>query len=537
MPRDFDSRAGAHMASVLTLLLFVLPSCGSTGKNGGASGAGGSDATGGSSTNRGGSADGGHDMTGDAGNENVAPGKCEAAAASKDGAVQSAISPQPSAYVSDVAAGCDGSFVVTGEAPLGITFDRADNTKVELKDATVWLAKYDARGELAFAKPIAQGRNDDSVWGYPAIFPDGSVVVGGVFGTSAVFGGGESNETTLHTLDARLDGFVARYTSTGALDWVQQIGPANSVYVSGVAAGPDGITYAAIHANNTQGVTLGPGVLDVQLAGGDSAIATLDAHGKFLAASLSSALEPQPMKLIAAADGGVIVAGRNYEDALVGKGAPTPKMLASPGLFMAHLSRELQLQWVRPVSVPTNTLSTALLPDGSGAFVGSFSTSLTLGKGEAGEVTFTNQGGEKDGFVARLDSEGKLAWAIQLASADDVNAYGVAAMADGSIWVSGAFGVVGGKESTLELASGTPSALSVSGTGSTNFVARFGARGNVAWATTFADDAYLHTQAMSASPGSLIAVGTFDGSATFGAASHQLTAKSSPSSFIARLGP
>jgi hypothetical protein len=200
------------------------------------------------------------------------------------------------------------------------------------------------------------------------------------------------------------------------------------------------------------------------------------------------------------------------------------------------LSRELELEWVRPVSLPTDSFGTALLPDGSGAFVGNFSKTLTLGKGETGEVTFTKQGLDKDSFLARLDSEGKLAWAIQLASADDVNAYGVAAMADGSVWISGAFGKVGGKQSTLVLAPGTPSALSISGMGSTNFVARFGAQGSVAWATTFADEVYLRTQALSASPGSLIAVGTFDGSATFGDA-HQLTAKSSPSSFFARLGP
>ena len=538
MPWDIHSRAGVQVAGLAALLVFAVPGCGSTGKNGGSTGGGGSEANGGSGANGGErAASGAPEMSGNAGSNNVAPGKCNAAAAAKDGSVESAITPQPSAYVSGVSAACDGSFVVTGQAPRGITFERADATKVELKDASVWFAKFDAKGQLAFAKPIVEGKSDDAVWAYPAVFPDGSLVLGGVFGTSAVFAQGEPNETKLDTLGTRLDGFVARYTATGALDWVQQIGPAGEVYVSGIAAGPNGLTYAAIHANNVGGVTLGPGVLDAELAGGDWAIATLDAHGKFLAASLGSALEPMPMKVVAAADGGVVVAGRGYAGGLFAKGTAQEQKQASPGLFMAHFSQDLQLDWVRSVDIPTDTFSSAVLPDGSGAFVSNFVRSVTLGEGEASEVTFTKQGVDKDGYVARIDDQGKLAWAVQLASADDVHAYGVTATADGSVWVAGEFGASAGKVSTLELGPGTPSVLSITGTGLTNFVARFAEDGKVEWATTFADEAYLHTQAMSAAPGSLIAAGMFNGSVSFGSAAHQLDAVSSPSTFITRLGP
>ncbi len=515
--------------------------CGSTGSHG-AVGAGGNGVAQAGSTSGGGAGTAGS-VGGDvaAGVGNVAgdvgmPGDCSQAVAAKDGAVLSAISPQPSAYVSDVVAGCDGSFVVTGEAPRGITFDRADGTKLALADAALWIAKLDAQNKLVWANAIPEGVSDDSVWAYPSLFPDGSVVVGGVFGTSATFGQGQPNETTLTTLGARLDGFIARYEADGTFAWVTQLGPAGAAWVSGIAAGPNGVTYVAVLSNNLPGFTLAPGTLDLKLKGGDWAIAKLDATGAFVAATAGTVAEPYPMKVLPAADGGVLVAGRHGLNAQIGVGQAGAVTL-SGALFLAHFDDGLQLGWARQVPIPTYASGSALLPDGSGVFVGIFSRTYTAGAGEPNEITFTKHGVDMDGYVTRLDAQGKLAWAAQLASPNDVFVDRVAALPDGSVWVAGNFGDAGGKPSMLVLAPDTPNAPTLSANGLSYFVARFSPQGEPLWASQLESEGLLHTEGLAASAGSLVAVGTFNGSASFGSAAHQLTAKSSPSTFFLRLGP
>jgi hypothetical protein len=80
-------------------------------------------------------------------------------------------------------------------------------------------------------------------------------------------------------------------------------------------------------------------------------------------------------------------------------------------------------------------------------------------------------------------------------------------------------------------------ALTLTSNAITHFILRLTERGEPAWATIFEDDALMHTQAIASSRGYLVAVGQFDGTASFGSSAQQLSASRSPSTFITRLAP
>ena len=75
--------------------------------------------------------------------------------------------------------------------------------------------------DLLWAKS-AEGTSADKGLGIAA-FPNGSSVVTGRFRTSATFGAGEPNESTL-TSAGSLDIFVARYNADGSLAWARSAG-------------------------------------------------------------------------------------------------------------------------------------------------------------------------------------------------------------------------------------------------------------------------------------------------------------------------
>jgi hypothetical protein len=210
--------------------------------------------------------------------------------------------------------------------------------------------------------------------------------------------------------------------------------------------------------------------------------------------------------------------------------------LSMSGMFYARFTPDLALDWVRAIPVPSTGYGTAPLSDGSVVFVGNFSTSLTLGAGEPHETTLTNAEGMADGFVARFDSEGHLVWATDLAGKLEVDAYTVTALPDGSAWIAGNYGadLVAGETAALVMAPGRPEALTVSSDQAFGFVARFTPEGKPGWASLFKGHVFTH--AVAASPSSLVAVGEFDGMASFGS-DHALDSGDAQKVFVVRLGP
>jgi hypothetical protein len=438
---------------------------------------------------------------------------CSSVLAPADGAVESVMVPAGSVRVDDVSALCDGSFVVSGSGSADISFERDDAEPIALSNATLWVARFAANGQPLWARAAEQALSDGS---YVAPFPDASVALAGLFGTSATFGAGEANEVTLTAESIRLNGYVARYDSAGTLEWVKHIGPDDESRVWGVAARPDGTTLVALDSANTNGTIVDPDGIALELAGGDGALMALDAEGRFVGASLYTGLTVARVRLTVLDDGTLHMLGDANEAAVLAKGTPEEAAIGSAGAFLAHYDSQLQLLRVQSVAAHGSPATSSLLADGSSAFAGSFAESVTLAAGEPGEVTFDNAMGGRDAVISRLDAQGKLLWATQLGGEGAVDISSVTALPDGSVWIGGSYGIGidADMTSTLELGAGTPGAITETTTGPLEFVARFAADGSPAWLLPVTGPARI--EALSATPRSLIAVGEFTGPSSLG---------------------
>jgi hypothetical protein len=117
------------------------------------------------------------------------------------------------------------------------------------------------------------------------------------------------------------------------------------------------------------------------------------------------------------------------------------------------------------------------------------------------------------------------------------NAYTVAALADGTVWVSGALEGPSDDMATLIVTPSSGSTLSLETAGLAQFVARLDPEGVPAWAISFESDLTLGVQALAASPSTTVAVGMFTGLAQFGSAEHELSGSATQRTFITLLGP
>jgi len=111
-----------------------------------------------------------------------------------------------------IAALNDGSFAITGNFSGTATFgagERGEEVIVSNGEADIFTAMYDRDGSLSWVSPAGGAAGDFGV-GIDST-SDGSVVITGYFTSSAVFGAGGPNETTLQSAGMN-DIFIARFS-------------------------------------------------------------------------------------------------------------------------------------------------------------------------------------------------------------------------------------------------------------------------------------------------------------------------------------
>ena len=122
----------------------------------------------------------------------------------------------------------DGSILAVGRyGRSNVTTSFGDGEAQQTMDsqggADGFLTKVDADGVLQWVRGFG-GNDGDDAGTHVRVLPDDSIAVAGYFRSSAaVFGEGESSETTLAEAGART-AFVARFTGDGNLIWVRSLG-------------------------------------------------------------------------------------------------------------------------------------------------------------------------------------------------------------------------------------------------------------------------------------------------------------------------
>lgn len=151
----------------------------------------------------------------------------------------------------------------------------------------------------------------------------------------------------------------------------------------------------------------------------------------------------------------------------------------------------------------------AAFAEGGGIAAGQFGGTGVFGEGEPGEETLFAQG-LRDIYVARYAADGGLEWAKRAGGTGEEFATAVAAMPDGSFYLTGYF------EETAVFGEGDPMRTVLTSVGGFDgVVARYNANGTLAWARRFGGEGA--DQAMAVAPlsdGGCLVAGAFTGTIT-----------------------
>ncbi len=171
-----------------------------------------------------------------------------------------------------VTAFSDGSSAVTGSFSSSAVFGPCENYATTLTSTgadDIFVARYNGNGTLYWVKQ-AGGAGVDIGLGISHL-SDGSLAVIGKFSTSAIFGSGESNQTTILSSGSN-DIFLARFDGdSGSLLWAKQTGE------SSVADSGYGLTIAA--ESNDQITTTGYFTSSITFGTGEANETTLTSSG------------------------------------------------------------------------------------------------------------------------------------------------------------------------------------------------------------------------------------------------------------------
>ena len=214
-----------------------------------------------------------------------------------------------------------------------------------------------------------------------------------------------SNEFALDLLGPA-DAFVAKYTDSGSLLWVQHIGGSNGAYVSACAADNFGniIIGGGLNSSN---VWFGTNLITNTFPSNALFVAKLDAQGNL---GWLRQLEggPGPMRVAVDADANIHVAGEFMTNLVIEGSAMTNSYLVSD--FVAEYSSAGELLWVNTVGFNASKDLDAVAVDAQGnTYLADCSSSAAY----FGTTTVTNSGL----LVAKYDPAGALAWVQRLSDA------------------------------------------------------------------------------------------------------------------------
>lgn len=282
-----------------------------------------------------------------------------------------------------------------------------------------FVARYDAGGGLVWAQRFGGGGPDD---GFDvAVDGSGNVFVVGLFDGWASFGVGVSQQTRVGVDD----GFVAKFSPSGALLWVRTLsGPGRDV-VAGVGVGADG---GVVVSGSFEGSAVPSGGSALVSAGGpDGFVASYGPNGSLRwAQRLGGAAVDGAREVAFGAGGEVYVAGFFGGPAQFGSGAAQVTLPGNGAVadgFVARFTSAGQLGWVSGFGGATIDLGWDVVVDGNGdvAVVGGFTGTATFGSTGAPQQLVAPVGGSRgmtawyspvDGSLVRVEPLGDFVFGI-----------------------------------------------------------------------------------------------------------------------------
>jgi hypothetical protein len=352
----------------------------------------------------------------------------------------------------------------------------------------VFVAKIDKDGDFVWAIQ-GGGVGGHTAYGIAAL-PDGSSVLTGTFGGNATFG-------SISLSGSNNEVFVAKLDPNGNFLWAKKAGGSGNDYGQGIAVGDDGSIFVTGFFEGN--ATFGSSPLSSS-GDKDIFITKLTSEGTFVWAARGGSTNIDiGLGLAALADGSCVATGHIGGNSTFGTISVSSSSGGDP--FIAKLDENGVFRWVVTGNTTGHGERVAPLADGSTVAIGWFNGSATFGGTSVPGVGYT------DAFVTKVNADGVVQWAVNAGSANSwVWGHDISTLSDGSSVIAGEF-----------LSNATFGSTSFASAGDTDaFLAKLDSSGNFMWATRgggTAPDKGMGVAALSDGP--IILTGYFEGTASY----------------------
>ncbi len=325
-------------------------------------------------------------------------------------------------YGYGIAVDASGNSYVTGYFQGSATFGSTTLTSSGFND--IFVAKLDSNGNWLWAKK-AGGTSNDEGYGI-AVDACGNSYVTGYFCNSATFG-----STTL-TDNGLSDIFIAKLDSSGNWLWAKNAGGLGGDWGNGIAVDASGNSYVTGCFDST---TATFGSTDLTNNGGyDIFIAKLDSSGNWLwAKNAGGTSDVFGRCIVVDASGNSYVTGFFHGSATFGSTDLTNNGYYD--IFISKLDSSGNWFWAKNAGGTSNDEGFGIAVDASG---NSYVTGCFSGSATFGSTTLTSSG-DRDIFIAKLDSSGNWLWAKNAGGTSDDRGHGIAVDASRNSYVTGYF--------------------------------------------------------------------------------------------------
>jgi hypothetical protein len=341
---------------------------------------------------------------------------------------------------------------------------------------------------------------DDEEWPIGAAMDrQGNYFLGGSYQAAFVSFG----DQTLTNLSAGIlipnwhgavNGFVAKYTGSGSLLWVQHIGGDSISGDAVVACGTDGGGNVFVTGYmSSSNVWFGTNLISNVGTNSTFYVAKFDPYGNFIWAQQVGGVLAG-WALAVDISGNVRVAGR-FSPTNVVFGTNYFESSAPVADFIAEYSGDGQLLWVKAVTFSDYEQSLALAVDTTGDTY--FSDSFS-GIADFGTALLTNSAGENGEtlFLAKYDPDGNVVWANAIGTGTEYiepTALAVGPQSDchlfGGYWY----------QSTATIGTNTLPPT-IGEIGANGFIAKYDGAGNLAWVSTMTGNNFVNGNTLAVDP-------------------------------------
>lgn len=292
-----------------------------------------------------------------------------------------------------------------------------------------------------------------------AVDSSGNVYVTGFFQSTATFGTGSLSSA------GGSDIFVAKYTNTGILQWVQKAGGTGMDIGRDIAVDATGNVYVTGHFQNTFNF----GTTSLTSSGGsDIFVAKYDTDGTFQWVQKAGAAGDDSGKGIAVAPAGDVYVTGQFLGAVTFGSHNLTSTAGSVDVFVTKCTTAGVFQWAQKAGGVQEDIGEDIAVDGNGnvCVTGSFEVTAAFNS-----ASLSSAGG-KDIFIAKYNNDGTLQWAIKAGGSNNDIGFGIAVDGNAHVYVTGQFG---------DVAAFSPLSLTSAG-GDDAFVAGYTAGGALKWA-------------------------------------------------------